>query len=90
MNIVTLQLRTLRGGRRPRALARFAWAARPCWAEWRLLPAAAGDGADGPHGPSGWAGLGPVGQIFFFLFSYFFHNFYILAPNELKPISKFF
>jgi hypothetical protein len=60
------------------------------------LLAAAGDSADGPHGPPRWAGVGPVGQIFFsfsiflFLFSYFFHNFYILAPNELKPVSKFF
>jgi hypothetical protein len=34
--------------------------------------------------------LGPVGYIFFsFLFSYFFYNFCILAPNELKPVSKF-
>jgi hypothetical protein len=40
---------------------------------------------------AGWAEFGPVGSdLFFFLFSYFFHNFCILAPNELKPISKFF
>jgi hypothetical protein len=38
-----------------------------------------------------WAGIGPVGSDFFlFLFFYFFHNFCILAPNELKLISKFF
>jgi hypothetical protein len=40
-----------------------------------------------------WAGIGPVGSdffFFFFLFSYFFHNFCILAPNELKLISNFF
>jgi hypothetical protein len=39
---------------------------------------------------AGWAGIGPVGSDFFFLFSYFFHNFCIFAPNELKLISKFF
>jgi hypothetical protein len=47
----------------------------------------------------GWAkpGRGPVGRapfLSFLFFSFspssFFYNFCILAPNELKPISKFF
>jgi hypothetical protein len=75
---------------------------RRCWAGWSLLGPAELSTRRCVHwlgcaeGPAGWAGLSPVGQIFFcfsiflFLFSYFFHNFCILAPNELKPLSKFF
>jgi hypothetical protein len=47
-----------------------------------------------------WAGpsrVGPVAVLslflkkpFSFLFSGFSYNFFILAPNELKPIFKFF
>jgi hypothetical protein len=72
------------------------------WAGWSLLGPAELRTRRCVHwlgcaeGPAGWAGLSPVGQFFFcfsifvFLFSYFFHNFCILAPNELKPLSKFF
>jgi hypothetical protein len=46
-------------------------------------------------GASGWSlGRAWFGRLdafsFLFLFYYFFHNFCILAPNELKPISKIF
>jgi hypothetical protein len=55
----------------------------------RRIKSAVLDGADvGPAGP----GSVRSAQIsfFLFLFSYFFHNFCILAPNKLKLISKFF
>jgi hypothetical protein len=51
---------------------------------------------------AGWVGLvglvGPAGSVlsfflfktFSFLFSGLSYNFFILAPNELKPIFKFF
>jgi hypothetical protein len=69
-----------------------------CWAAWCLLLAAAGAGAHGPLRARGWLdgpGRGPVAEfLFFILFSFsisgFFHNFFKIAPNELKPISKFF
>jgi hypothetical protein len=41
-------------------------------------------------GRLGQAWSGRLDPFFSFLFSYFFHNFCILASNELKPISKFF
>jgi hypothetical protein len=67
-----------------------------CWARRSLVLAAACTGLDAPKGRL--AGPDSVRSarfffcfsIFVFLFSYFFHNFCILASNELKPLSKFF
>jgi hypothetical protein len=56
---------------------------------WRAQAAGARGLLDGP-------GHDMVAEFLFFfiLFSFsisgFFHNFFKIAPNELKPISKFF
>jgi hypothetical protein len=51
----------------------------------RVIPAARGGAYDGPAVPS----LVRLAKVSFFSASCFFHNFCILAPNELKPISNF-
>jgi hypothetical protein len=70
-------------------LGRTALITRRC-GRWRAWAAGARGWLDGP-------GRGPVAEFLFFFFilfsfsiSGFFHNFFKIAPNELKPISKFF
>jgi hypothetical protein len=46
-------------------------------------------GAARAGGRLGWAWSGRP-KLFFFFVSCFFYNVYILASNELKPVSKFF
>jgi hypothetical protein len=70
-------------------------------AKWPLRAACAGKGLRGWGGEGAWM-AGRLGQavvwwpsffsfiLFSFSISCFFHNFFKIAPNELKPISKFF
>jgi hypothetical protein len=70
-------------------------------AKWPLRARMHGKGLRGGGGGGGGAGGGAPpgagGRVYFFSFilfsisiSCFFHNFFTIAPNELKPISNFF